>query len=395
MADNASLDLEQFRHEVRLFLDANCPPSMRDRGAPPLEGPPDTSEDCRTWTRILGEKGWGVPTLPSEYGGANLTPEQATVIEEEMHRIGSFNPIAGVGVNMLAPTLLEFGTEEQKAMYLPSIAKHETLWCQGFSEPSAGSDLASLRMRAEDKGDHFLVTGQKVWTSGAAWADMCFCLVRTDQSRKQGGISFLLIDMRSPGVELKPIKLISGSSPFSELFLTDVKVPKSNLVGEINKGWNVAKRLLQFERDHDYSGAFFGMYGIDDSSVSVARQYLDTDDDGRLVRGELRDRVIRNEMDYLAYYVTRARIKADPEATLATSILKNIGTRIGQEKAELIAEIMGFKSLGWDEPGFEPYELEKTRGWLAGKASTIFGGTYEIQNNVIAKRILGLPDSAG
>ena len=196
----------------------------------------------------MGDKGWGVPTWPTAYGGGGLSPDQAKVLQKEMAAIGAWNPIGGMGTMMFGPTLLEYGSEEQKHRHIPPIAKGEIRWCQGFSEPGAGSDLASLQTKCEDKGDHWLVNGQKIWTSGAQWADWCFCLVRTDTTEKHEGISFLLIDMRTPGVEVRPIKLISGASPFCETFFTDVKVPKENLVGPLNGGWTIAKRLLQHER---------------------------------------------------------------------------------------------------------------------------------------------------
>jgi alkylation response protein AidB-like acyl-CoA dehydrogenase len=200
--------------------------------------------DFQRWRVAMGDKGWGVPTWETRYGGAGLSAAQAKVIAEEMTAIGAFNPIRSYGTMMLGPTLLEFGTEEQRLAHLPPIARHELRWCQGFSEPGAGSDLASLQMKCADKGDHWLVSGQKIWTSGADQADWCFALVRTDTSAKQGGISFLLIDMKSPGVDPRPIVLISGSTHFCEVFFNDVAVPRGNLVGQINQGWTIAKRLL-------------------------------------------------------------------------------------------------------------------------------------------------------
>ena len=246
--------LDSFRRETRAWLEENCPPEMRT--------PPKSDADVcwggrkfqpsspaqAEWLRVMGERGWTVPDWPAEYGGGGLSAAEAKVLREEMAALGCRNPLQSFGISMLGPALLKYGTEEQKHEHLPRIARGEIRWCQGYSEPNAGSDLASLATRAEDIGDHFLINGQKVWTSYADKADMIFCLVRTDTSSKQGGISFLLFDMEQEGVSTKPIRLISGYSPFCETFFDDVKVPKSNVVGEINKGWDVAKYLLGHER---------------------------------------------------------------------------------------------------------------------------------------------------
>ena len=235
--------LEAFRAKARAWLAESYPAVLRAGDESAL------AEARKAWTSAICSRGWATPSWPKEYGGGGLSLAEANVLRQEMRRIGAGNPIAGgMGVRMLGPTLLEYGTEAQKLEHIPRITRGESRWCQGYSEPNAGSDLASLQTRAEDKGEHFLVNGQKIWTSGANLADWCFCLVRTDPSRKHDGISFLLIDMRSEGIEVRPIPLISGNSPFCETFFRDVKVPKANLVGEINRGWTIGKRLLQFER---------------------------------------------------------------------------------------------------------------------------------------------------
>jgi hypothetical protein len=242
---------QDFILEVRHWLAKNFPPALAGVSGLIFQGNAHAaadSADYQLWRQRMADKGWGVPTWPQRFGGADLTKQQGKVIGEELLAIGGFNPIRSYGTMMLGPTLLEYGTEEQKAEHLPWIARHERRWCQGFSEPGAGSDLASLQTKCIDQGDHWLVSGQKIWTSGADQADWCFALVRTDTSHKQRGISFLLIDMKSPGIEARPIVLISGSTHFCEVFFNDVKVPKGNLVGEVNGGWSVAKRLLQFER---------------------------------------------------------------------------------------------------------------------------------------------------
>ena len=261
MADFGGAELDTFRTQARTWLEENFPQSLRanpDAITEAMMGGTKPTGDVDLWRRRMGEKGWGVPTWPAQYGGGGLSPAEARVLQEEMNRIGARNPIGGMGVIMFGPTLLEYGNEEQLQRHIPPIVRADLRWCQGYSEPGAGSDLASLQTRAEDKGDHFLVNGQKIWTSGAQYADWCFCLVRTDpKAKKHEGISFLLIDMRSPGVEARPIRLINDTQPFCETFFTDVKVPKENLMGPLNGGWTIAKRLLQHERQ-GISGAQTG-----------------------------------------------------------------------------------------------------------------------------------------
>jgi len=295
---------------------------------------------------------------------------------------------------MFGPTLLEYGTEAQKQQHIPPIVKGELQWCQGFSEPGAGSDLASLQTRAEDKGDHYIVNGQKIWTSGAQWAQWCFCLVRTDTTKKHEGISFVLFPMDVPGVEVRPIPLIAGNSPFCETFLTDVRVEKDQVVGPVNGGWTVAKRLLQHERS-GLSGAGGGGGG-GRSLVKLAKDYVGVDEAGRLSDTDLRTRVIMNEIDGRAFQLTAMRAMAESKAnsgpSAATSIMKNAGTRWMQDRAELTIELMGHQGLGWEGDDFTAEELGAVRSWLGGKATTIYGGSQEVQNNIISKRILGLPD---
>jgi len=395
-------DTDAFRNEAKAWLEANFPPSLKGRANLSAgEGPAVDNADLDAWTKAMGEKGWGVPTWPKKYGGGGLTPAEARVLQQEMNRIGAWNPIGGMGTMMFGPTLLEYGTEEQKMEHIPAIATQKVRWCQGFSEPGAGSDLASLSTKAEDKGDYFLVNGQKIWTSGGQWADMCFCLVRTDTTKKHEGISFVLIDMKDPGVEVRPIKLIAGASPFCETFFTDVKVPKKNLVGPLNGGWAIAKRLLQHERSGISGGGGAGsrgggMFGVGGSPAEIAKEYVGVDDKGRIADSDLRSRVIGHEMDAKAFQLTAIRTmleaKSNQGPSAATSIMKNAGTKVGQDRAELIVEIMGHQGLGWEGEGFSAEELSFVRGWLGGKATTIFGGSQEIQSNIISKRILGLPD---
>jgi len=397
MADfGADTQTEAFRDEARAWLSENFPPSLA-HAAPTaaVGGGRELTPDDEVWRRRMGEKGWGVPTWPTAYGGGGLSAAAAKVLGEEMAAIGAANPIGGMGVMMFGPTLLEYGNEEQKNRHIPPIVRADLRWCQGFSEPGAGSDLAGLQTKGEDKGDHFLVNGQKIWTSGANFADWCFCLVRTDPTKKHEGISFLLIDMKTPGVETRPIKLISGASPFCETFFTDVKVPKENLVGPLNGGWTIAKRLLQHERNGIGSGN--ARAGAGPNLPDLARTYVGVDEAGRIADQDLRQRIILFQMEQQAFQQTLARTAAEgrggnrgPSAT--TSIIKNVGSFLRRDGAELTMEIMGHQGLGWEPDPFTPEELAATRLVLSSKAGGIAGGSQEVQWNIISKRILGLPD---
>jgi alkylation response protein AidB-like acyl-CoA dehydrogenase len=391
--------LESFRAQVRDWLAANFPPSLRgkDNAMSAVEGPTGDTPEQAAWKMAMGAKGWGVPGWPAEYGGGGLNRAEARILQEEMNRAGAWNPIGGMGVMMFGPTLLEYGSEAQKQEHIPAIARGEVRWCQGYSEPGAGSDLASLQCFAEDHGDHYVVNGQKTWTSGGQWADKCFMLVRTDKSKKHEGITFLLCDMDSPGVEVKPIRLISGSSPFCETFFTDVKVPKANRVGQEGEGWTIGKRLLQHERNSLGGGGSSAarMFAVVPLS-QIAKQHVGVDAEGRIADAELRGKIVRHEMDMRAFALTLRRAQADAKSnqgpSAATSIMKNVGARIMQERSELLIEIRGMAGLGWEGEGFDEEALKDTRHWLFGKAVSIYGGSSEIQNNVIAKRILGMLD---
>jgi alkylation response protein AidB-like acyl-CoA dehydrogenase len=341
----------------------------------------------------MAAKGWGTPTWPKAYGGGGLTPAQGRVVMEELARIGAPNPMAGMGTSMIGPTLLEYGTEEQKQRHLPPIVRGELRWCQGYSEPNAGSDLASLQTKCVDAGDHWVVNGQKIWTSGAQYADWCFCLVRTDNTKKHEGISFVLIDMRQPGAEARPIRLINGTSPFCETFFTDARVEKNDMVGPLNGGWTVAKRLMQFERS---GGSAPGRTNPGASLGKLAVKYVGLDEDGRLADSELRSRITAYQMEARAFAQTAERLFRETRGggpTATTSIMKNVGSWVGQARSELMLEIMGHQGLGWEGEDFAESELDAVRTWLFGKATTIFAGSQEVQNNVISKRILGLPDT--
>jgi len=399
MADFGGTELEAFRAEAREWLEANFPKSLtEDPNAPVviIPGAASDSPDAKLWTQAMGAKGWGAPTWPKQYGGGGLTAGEARVLQQEMARIGAYNPIVGMGTSMFGPTLLEYGTEEQKQRHIPPIVRGELRWCQGYSEPGAGSDLAALTTKCEDAGDHWKINGQKIWTSGAQYADWCFCLVRTDTSKKHEGISFVLINMHQPGVETRPIKLIAGSSPFCETFFTDARAEKNDMLGPVNGGWTIGKRLLQHERSGQGGGRMMGGGpGLD----VLAKKYVGVDEKGRIADADLRSRLTAHMMDAKAHGLTIARAmneargNVNPSAT--TSIMKNSGTTIGQTKAELTLEIMGHQGLGWEGDDFTAEELAAVRGWLGGKATTIFGGSQEIQSNIISKRILNLPDSLG
>ncbi|MCA1748168.1 MAG: acyl-CoA dehydrogenase family protein [Parasphingopyxis sp.] len=387
--------IEQFRAEAREWLEGNWIPELKGRHNPMgmVDGPTDMSEDMVQWRKRLGERGFGTPTWPSEYGGAGLTQEEAAVLDEEMRRIGAYNPIGGLAVGMFAPTLMEFGSEEQKLKWLPPLSDGSMRGCQGYSEPGAGSDLASLQSFAEDKGDHYLVNGQKTWQSGGQWADFCFGLFRTDKSHKHEGISFLIIEMDQPGVETRPIKLISGKSPFCETFFTDVKVPKENLVGEEGNGWTIGKRLLQFERSGIGGG---GARSLMKSLSEEAKQLVALDEDGKIADKELRQEIVEYDMRARNFFgtVVRAQIEAKarggPSAT--SSALKNIGAALVQKRSELLVEMRGMEGYGWEGEGFTDEDLAATRDWLWHRAVTIYGGSEEIQNNILAKRVLGMRD---
>ncbi len=384
--------LEAFRAEARAWLEDNVPASVRGNPDAAMEAmmsgekPPG---DFDLWKQRMGEKGWGAPTWPKAYGGGGLSAAEARVLAQEMAEMGVANPIVGMGTSMFGPTLLEYGREDQKQRHIPPIVRGELRWCQGYSEPGAGSDLASLQTKLEDAGDHWVVNGQKIWTSGAQWADWCFCLVRTDTTKKHEGISFVLINMRQPGVETRPIRLIAGNSPFCETFFTNARVEKNDMVGPWNGGWTVGKRLLQHERSGQGGGRVMG------GGVRLP-ELMETywgDAEGE---EDVRARMVANMVDAKAHALTMQRAVNDARGNLnpsaTTSIMKNSGTRIGQEKAELTLEMMGAQGLGWDGEAFTADERAAVRTWLSGKATTIYGGSFEIQNNIISKRILGLPD---
>ena len=388
--------LEAFRGETRAWLEANCPPEMRQ----PPKSEADVcwggkrfrfqSEEQRLWLQRMGERGWTVPLWPREYGGGGLDHAQAAILREEMARLRCRPPLQSFGIWMLGPALLKHGSEEQKRHYLPQIARGEIRWCQGYSEPNAGSDLASLATSADDSGDHYVVNGQKVWTSYADQADWIFCLVRTDKANKYQGITFMLFDMASKGVTTKPILLISGNSPFCETFFDDVEVPKTQYVGEINRGWDVAKYLLGHEREMISGG------GAGGDMVSIGGAFAKAF--GKNAAGELDDPILRAEMaafdvDVFAYRAMGERFmdmwKTGRAHPASSNMMKYVGTELNKRRHELVMSGGGSEALEWDSE--ETKGGARARGWLRTKANSIEGGTSEVMLNVIAKRILDLP----
>ena len=397
MADfGGDLELEDFRAEARTWLLANFPAALKGKGALAAAELTTPNPDLAAWRKAIGAKGWATPTWPTEYGGGGMTPQQARVLTQEMSKIGAFNPMMfGMGVTMIGPTILDYGTDAQKAQHIPPIVRGDVQWCVGYSEPNAGSDLASLQMKCEDAGDHWVINGQKTWTSGAQYSDWCGALVRTDfTAKKHEGISFMLINMRQPAIEPRPIALIAGASPFCETFFTDATAPKDALLGELNGGWSVGKRLLQHERASQTGGSNGGRaVPLQD----LAKRYLEVDEDGLLADRDLRTRLTHHLMDARVHGLTLSRVVAESKgasgATNGASILKNSATIVAQTRAELTLEIMGGQGLGWTGAAFSNEEIETVRGWLGGKAMSIYGGSVEVQNNIISKRILGLPDN--
>jgi len=393
--------LEAFRRDVRAWLEKAAPKGLRGHGSDPdaqiWGGKKERrSPDQEAWLRAAVERGFTAPTWPKEFGGGGLGKEEGALVTSEIRRLDLPAPLTGFGLSMIGPTLLQYGTEQQKRDHLPKIIRGEIRWCQGYSEPNAGSDLASLQCSAADEGDHFLVNGQKTWTSYGDKADWMFLLVRTDPAaKKQQGITFILLDLDTPGVTIRPIRLISGASPFCETFLENVRISKQNVVTDINHGWTVAKALLGHERE--MIAAVFGSgrnAARADSVVSVAKRHLG--DTGRLSDPVLRDRLAQVLMDEKCFELTvqrtadgaRAGRRPGPES----SLFKVYGTELNQRRHELLCSLRGPESLGWEGEGFSEDALQQTRDWLRSRGNTIEGGTSEIQLNIIAKRVLGLPD---
>jgi alkylation response protein AidB-like acyl-CoA dehydrogenase len=395
-------ELDDFRAEVRAFLEANAPESLKGTSpCGPFDGywggkkHPPVDPDVLRWRDVCYERGFTAPTWPAPYGGAGLSRKHAAILWEEMRALGLPRPVVGFGFAMIGPTLLEYGSEELKLEHLPRIARGDIRWCQGYSEPGAGSDLANVQMRAVRDGDHFVVNGQKTWTSHADKSDWIFCLVRTNSEvKKQSGITFLLVDMQTPGVTPRNIDLISGSSPFCETFFENVRVPVRHVVGQIDQGWTVGKALLSHERAN--IGSSIGrMPGSGQRElVERAERHLSWTD-GRVDDAVLRESIAELGMLEEAFQLTLDRVAQKAQSGnpgSESSILKVVATELKQRRYELGQEIGGLQSLGWEGPGFDPVDLDFTREWLRSRANTIEGGSSEIQRNIIAKQVLGLPE---
>jgi len=382
-------DLDGFRAEIRAWIEENCPAEMRE----PAREEDDMcwggrkfkfkNEGQKLWLERCAAKGYTVPDWPKAYGGAGMSAPEAKIWREELVRAGARVPLSSFGIWMLGPALLKFGTEEQKVHYLGQVARGEIRWCQGYSEPGSGSDLVSLQTYGEDKGDHWVVNGQKIWTSYADKADWIFCLVRTDKTNKYQGISFLLFDMESPGVSTKPILLISGNSPFCETFFDNVEVPKHQIVGDLNRGWDVAKYLLGHERE------MISATGGGDRASSLGSV---------ISRHGLEDPVLRAELaqfdvDALAFTAMSEKfmdeVKIGRGHPAQPNMMKYAGTELNKRRYELLMAGGGSAALEWDSE--ESDGGTKARGWLRTKANSIEGGTSEVMLGVISKRILDLP----
>ncbi|MCP9482284.1 acyl-CoA dehydrogenase family protein [Shimia sp. CNT1-13L.2] len=390
------MDLQEFRAATRAWLEENCPQEMRQpmSEADVCWGGRNwvfQSEAQKLWLDRMAARGWTVPTWPEAYGGAGLSGDEDRILKEEMARISARPPLQSFGIWMLGPALLEFGTEEQKRHFLPQIARGEVRWCQGYSEPGAGSDLAGLQTKGVECGAHFEVTGQKIWTSYADKADWIFCLVRTEpEAPKHKGISFLLFDMTSDGVSTKPIQLISGASPFCETFFDGVKVPADQIVGERGKGWTIAKYLLTHEREMigATDSALFGSEDI----VDVSREAIGVDADGRLADPVLRGQIGDFLADEIAFDAELARAKtwmrAGNQLGAQSATLKYTGTELNKRRQELIMAAGGLAALEWD---FENAAGdEKASLWLRSKGNSIEGGTSEVMLSILSKAILEL-----
>jgi alkylation response protein AidB-like acyl-CoA dehydrogenase len=395
--EDGMADLEKFRREARAWLEANCPPEMRT----PMTSEEDTfwggrdanfsSEPQRIWFERMRDKGWTVPHWPREYGGGGLDGEETKILRQEMAAIGARPPLTSFGISMLGPALLKYGTEQQKQEHLPKITAGLIRWCQGYSEPNAGSDLASLQTRADDADNDYIINGQKIWTSYANYADWIFCLVRTDPSaKKHDGISFILFDMASQGVSTKPILLISGRSPFCETFFDNVRVPKSHVVGTVNRGWDVAKYLLQHERAM-ISG--MGERGVGRPLGQIAADSIGSDAQGRLDDAGLRAEIASFEVDEAALAAAAERMvdlaKAGQAHPAFSSAMKYYGTELNKRRYEILMSAGGIDALEWESE--RSREGARPRAWLRTKANSIEGGTSEVMLGIVAKRILDLP----
>ena len=402
------VEIEAFRQQVREFLEKEAPQSLRGLNDPKYaywggRKPELPHPDAQRYCELAAERGLTAITWPKEYGGGGLSAAHERAFHQELAKLGFPAPLTGFGLTMIGPTLLQFGNDAQKAEHLPQIVRGKIRWCQGYSEPNAGSDLASLATSAVLDGDEYVLNGQKVWTSYGDKSDWMFVLVRSDPTaKKQTGITFILIDMQNPGVEVRPILLISGASPFCESFFTDARAKVKDVVGGLNNGWTVAKALLGHERTMiaNVFGASGGARNSNDKKnaiADIAREYVGEVADGshKLADPILRDAITQVTMDTRCFLATVARnadnIKAGHRPGPESSLFKVYGTELNQRREELLLKIRGPQALGWEGAGYTKEELDKTRDWLRSRGNTIEGGTSEVQLNIIAKRVLELP----
>ncbi len=383
---------EAFRQEARTWIDENLPADLKAKGKDAAQF---SMPEVMRWHHILHTRGWAAPHWPEEFGGPGLSAAERFILSEELDRVGAPG-LSPFGIIMVAPLIQRFGTDEQKARFLPKILSGEEVWCQGYSEPEAGSDLASLRTTAEDKGDHFLVNGQKTWTTYAQYADWIFCLVRTSQEeKKQNGISFLLIDIKSEGVEVKPMLSLGGTPSFSDTFFDNVKVPKENLLGPVGGGWGLAKALLGHERT--LVAAVGDVRKKIRLAKAIAKEELGEDGRPLIEDKSVQERIARLEARLQAHEMTNYRALAEQQKGKhpgpESSILKLVGSVLVQSADQLCLELMGRNGLNWFN---EEDALPGNQAWVGSsycydRATTIYAGSNEIQKNIIAKLILGLP----
>jgi acyl-CoA dehydrogenase len=389
-------DLEKFRVLVSDWIEQNYPAELRQVPGADGSDPRKSRSYEELWLQRMAERGLLAPTWPEDYGGAGFSPDQARILAQEQRKAKVRAIPISAGLSLLGPVLLEHGTSAQKQQHLPGIANGEVFWCQGYSEPGSGSDLASLSTRADLVGEEFIVNGQKIWTSHADDADWMFCLVRTDREvSKHEGISFLLIDMKTPGISVSPIRLISGPSAFCQTFFDDVRVPKDNLMGHLGQGWSLAKQLLQHERQA------LGSIGRGDARRALtlpelAEQEIGLNEAGQIADSTIRSQLAQCELDSLALRLTMSRstdeARAGKNSAHIASMFKLYGSELTNRRHELMISIRGADGVGWEGPGFTPAAMRTTRQWLRAKGNSIEGGTNEIQRNVIAKRVLDLPE---
>jgi len=392
-----SPELRAFRDEVRAFVRGQLPADLKDKIQRGLHLGKD---DYARWQKILRKQGWVAPNWPKQYGGTGWTPLQRYIFDDEIGKAGAPRVIP-FGLVMVAPCIMKFGTEAQKREHLPKILDSEIWWCQGYSEPGAGSDLAGLKTRAIREGDHYVVNGQKTWTTMAQYADWIFCLVRTDAAaKKQEGISFILIDMKSPGVSVKPIVTMDGGAEVNEVFFDNVRVPAANIVGPENQGWTVAKYLLGHERTNiaDIGRAKHQLARV--KEIAAAER---NDGDSLMADPEFRDRIADVELDLIALDATILRIvaaEADGRPPGAeASLLKIKGSELQQALTELLIEAVGYYGFpdsreamehGWNEPPIGPdYAAPLAPQYFNMRKTTIYGGSNEIQRGILAKFVMG------